>query len=68
MKTEVSIEQLLRWRLALAKEEAPPPPGAAQLLDLARPWWEQYRADGAVGEVEDDRSNAIPVDPASEGN
>jgi hypothetical protein len=42
MKTEVSIEQLLRWRLALAEAEAPPALRAARLLELARPWWEQY--------------------------
>jgi hypothetical protein len=41
MKAEVSVEQLLRWRVALAKAEAPPAPNAAQLLELARPWWEQ---------------------------
>jgi hypothetical protein len=41
MKAEVSVEQLLRWRLALAKAEAPPVPNAAQLLEVARPWWEQ---------------------------
>jgi hypothetical protein len=41
MKTETSIEQLLRWRVALAETEAPPPPRAARLLELARPWWER---------------------------
>jgi hypothetical protein len=40
MKPEISLEQLLRWRLARAEAEAPPPPSAAQLLELARPWWE----------------------------
>src|SRR5690242_611179 len=42
MRTEVSIEELLRWRLALAEAEAPPPPRAAELLASARPWWETY--------------------------
>jgi hypothetical protein len=42
MKTQISIEQLLRWRVALAETEAPPPPRAARLLELARPWWERY--------------------------
>jgi hypothetical protein len=41
MKTGVSIEQVLRWRLALAEAEAPRAPRAAQLLELARPWWER---------------------------
>jgi hypothetical protein len=42
MKTEVPIEQLLRWRLAQAEAEAPPVPRAAHLLELARPWWETW--------------------------
>jgi len=40
MKTEIPIEQLLRWRLAQAEAEAPPAPPATHLLELARPWWE----------------------------
>src|SRR6266496_4119551 len=40
MKTEIPIEQLLRWRLAQAEAEAPPAPCAAHLLEMARPWWE----------------------------
>ena len=40
MKTKIPIEELLRWRLARAEAEAPPPPRAARLLELARPWWE----------------------------
>lgn len=40
MKTEVPVEQLLRWRLARVEAEAPRAPGGAQLLELARPWWE----------------------------
>ena len=41
MKTEVSIEQLLRWRLVCAEADAPPQPCAAQLLAWAQPWWER---------------------------
>ena len=44
MKTEIRIEQLLRWRLAQAEAEAPPAPRAARLLELARPWWETWPA------------------------
>lgn len=40
MKTQVPIEQLLRWRLALAEAEAPAAPRAARLLAVPRPWWE----------------------------
>jgi hypothetical protein len=42
MTNEISIERLLRWRLALAAADAPPPPRAALLLQLARPWWEVW--------------------------
>ena len=44
MKPGATIEQLLRWRLARAEAEAPRPPRAALLLELARPWWEIYPA------------------------
>lgn len=48
MKTEIALEQLLRWRLAEAEGEAPRAPRAAPLLAQARPWWEawpeQFRA------------------------
>ena len=37
---KIPIEELLRWRLAKAEAEAPPPLRAARLLELARPWWE----------------------------
>lgn len=40
MMTEISIGQLLRWRLSQAEAEAPPAPRAERLLELARPWWE----------------------------
>ena len=40
MKTKMTIQELLRWRLARAEAEAPPAPRAARLLELARPWWE----------------------------
>lgn len=40
MKTDPTVEKLLRWRLEQAGEEAPPAPRASRLLALARPWWE----------------------------
>jgi hypothetical protein len=40
MKSEIPIEQLLRWRLSQAEAEAPPAPASARLLELARPWLE----------------------------
>jgi len=45
MKPKLTIEQLLRWRLALAEAEAPPPPRATFLLELA-----QHRADTELSE------------------
>ncbi len=42
MNTKISIEELMRWRAARAEAEAPPPPRAARLLELARPWWEVW--------------------------
>jgi hypothetical protein len=42
MQRGVSIEELLRWRLAEAEADAPAPPRAAELLALARPWWERW--------------------------
>src|SRR5688500_15899946 len=42
MKTETSLEKLLRWRLSQAEAEAPPAPTAARLLEMARPWWEAF--------------------------
>jgi hypothetical protein len=42
MRTKVSIEELLRWRLTAAEIDAPPRPHAAELLAWARPWWEKY--------------------------
>ena len=42
MKTEVVIQELLRWRLARAETEAPRAPRGAQLLELSRPWWETW--------------------------
>ena len=42
MKTDLAMEQLLRWRLARAEAEAPRPPRGARLLELARPWWETW--------------------------
>ena len=40
MNSKIPIEELLRWRLARAEADAPPPPRAARLLEVARPWWE----------------------------
>jgi hypothetical protein len=40
MKSEIPMEQLLRWRLSQAEAGAPPAPPSAHLLELARPWWE----------------------------
>lgn len=42
MNSATSLEQLLRWRLALAEQGAPPPPRAARLLETTRPWWEVW--------------------------
>jgi hypothetical protein len=42
VKSQIPTEQLLRWRLARAEDEAPPAPRAARLLELARPWWETW--------------------------
>jgi hypothetical protein len=42
MKSELNVQQLLRWRLARAEAEAPPAPCASHLLELARPWWETW--------------------------
>jgi hypothetical protein len=64
VKTEVSVEELLRWRLAVAEEEAPPAPRAIELLELARQQpgsvehGNQPGADGALGETGDDKPKA----------
>jgi len=42
MKSQIPIEQLLRWRLAQAEASAPPPPRAGQVLEMACPWWEVW--------------------------
>jgi hypothetical protein len=42
MPHESPVEQLLRWRFALAEADAPSPPHAAELLALVRPWWERW--------------------------
>ena len=42
MKTGTTTEQLVRWRFAGAEAEAGPPPCAAQLLKMTRPWWEVW--------------------------
>jgi hypothetical protein len=41
MHRDMSVEALLRWRSAHAEADVPPPPRAAQLLELLRPWWER---------------------------
>ena len=38
--SNITIEELLRWRLRQAEAEAPPAPSAEQLLAMVRPWWE----------------------------
>ncbi|MDF1505546.1 hypothetical protein, partial [Roseisolibacter sp. H3M3-2] len=40
MSRELPVARLLRWRLEQGAAGAPPPPSAARLLALARPWWE----------------------------
>src|SRR5579863_3601874 len=42
MKNDISIEELLHWRLMQAEGEAPRPPRAARLLEVTRPWWEKW--------------------------
>jgi hypothetical protein len=39
MNAESSFQRLLTWRAQQAEASAPPPPRAACLLELARPWW-----------------------------
>ena len=42
MSAEFTVQELLRWRLARAEAEAPPPPRAVELLKAARPWWDLW--------------------------
>lgn len=42
MKTETTVEKMLRWRLEQGGPEAPPAPRASRLLALSRPWWEVW--------------------------
>ena len=42
MKEAVGIGNLLQWRRQRAESEAPPAPSGAQLLKLAKPWWEMW--------------------------
>lgn len=42
MTPEISVGQLLRWRLARSERDAPAPPRAARLVELVRPWWETW--------------------------
>ncbi|HEX2101247.1 MAG TPA: hypothetical protein VHF69_11310 [Candidatus Synoicihabitans sp.] len=48
MKNHFLLEDLINWRSAQAEADAPPPPRAARLLELMRPWWqvqpERFRA------------------------
>ena len=41
MHSDASVERLLHWRAAQTAA-APPAPRAAELLELARPWWERW--------------------------
>ena len=53
MKSKITIEELVRWRLEHAKAEAPVAPRATRLLELARPWWERspQKFQSAVAEL-----------------
>lgn len=42
MKTEIPLEQLLRWRLKRLEDQAPAAPRASRLLETVRPWWETW--------------------------
>jgi len=42
MNNKIPIKEILQWRLARAEAEAPRPPRARQLFDMARPWWETW--------------------------
>jgi hypothetical protein len=42
MNRGVPIERLLRWRHGHAEADAPRPPSAEHLLELARGWWERW--------------------------
>ena len=42
MKSDTTMEKLLRWRLEQGGAEAPPAPRASRLLALSRPWWELW--------------------------
>ncbi|HVY68277.1 MAG TPA: hypothetical protein VHH73_00010 [Verrucomicrobiae bacterium] len=42
MNKPINLEELLKWRLKQAEADAPAPPRAARLLELARPWWEAW--------------------------
>jgi hypothetical protein len=42
MKNQIPVEQVLLWRFTQAQHDAPPPPRAAKLLELSRPWWETW--------------------------
>jgi hypothetical protein len=48
MSRDEPVEALVRWRLALAEDEAPPPPRAIELLERSRPWWEREPAQFRV--------------------
>ncbi|HEY1108993.1 MAG TPA: hypothetical protein VGE76_10185 [Opitutaceae bacterium] len=45
MKTPFPLADLIQWRSAQAEAEAPPPPRAARLLELTRPWWQVQPED-----------------------
>jgi hypothetical protein len=54
MSPNMTVEQLLVWRLAQAEADAPPAPRAERLLDLVLPWWPErcvmppYEPDGGA--------------------
>jgi hypothetical protein len=70
MNNDIPMELLLRWRIALAENEAPPAPRVARLLEQARPWWDTWpdrfqalverltRMDIALGHAMTDSSHA----------
>ena len=41
MNNGTPLHSLLSWRAEQAEADAPPPPRAAHLLHLARPWWQR---------------------------
>jgi hypothetical protein len=72
MKKELSIEQVLAWRLAQAEADAPPAPRAARLLEMSRTWWERWpetfdRLIAQLGNVRANFGHAMVAEPRSRG-